>query len=166
MRQVLVIVFAGFLAASLAAQENAALEGDAAGADTEAAEEVSPAITLLNASEVSLDDFLWLKRPIVVFADTPADPRYQKQVALLLERPEELILRDIVLIVDTDPKAQSDIRKKLRPRGFMLTLMGKDGRVNLRKPAPWDVREITRAIDKWPLRKQEILDLKAEAAAQ
>ena len=166
MRQVLVIVFAGFLAASLAAQENAALEGDAAGADAEAAEEVSPAITLLNASEVSLDDFLWLKRPIVVFADTPADPRYQKQVALLLERPEELILRDIVLIVDTDPKAQSDIRKKLRPRGFMLTLMGKDGRVNLRKPAPWDVREITRAIDKWPLRKQEILDLKAEAAAQ
>lgn len=165
MRQVLVIVFAGFLAASLAAQENAVLQGDASETDADDDDAAAPEIAVLTASEVSLADLLWLKRPIVVFADTPADPRFQKQVELLLERPEELALRDVVLIVDTDPKAQSEIRKKLRPRGFMLTLIGKDGRVNLRKPAPWDVREITRAIDKWPLRKQEILDRKAEAAA-
>jgi len=166
MRQVLVIVFAGLLAASLAAQETTAPENDPAGTDTALSEAPAPVLALLNAPEVSLEDFLWLKRPIVVFADTPADPRFQKQIALLLERPEELILRDVVLITDTDPKAQSEIRKKLRPRGFMLTLVGKDGRVNLRKPAPWDVREITRAIDKWPLRKQEILERKAEAAAE
>ncbi|HBU14399.1 MAG TPA: methylmalonyl-CoA epimerase, partial [Gemmobacter sp.] len=27
-----------------------------------------------------------------------------------------------------------------------------------RKPLPWDLREITRAIDKFPLRRQEMLD--------
>ena len=34
--------------------------------------------------------------------------------------------------------------------------MDKDGQVKLRKPFPWDVREISRAIDKFPLRRQEI----------
>ena len=31
-----------------------------------------------------------------------------------------------------------------------------DGQVKLRKPLPWDVRELTRSIDKMPLRQQEI----------
>ena len=49
------------------------------------------------------------------------------------------------------------IRAKLRPRGFSLVLIDKDGEAKLRKPLPWDVREITHAIDKFPLRRQEIL---------
>ena len=81
---------------------------------------------------------------------------------LLSARADELRERDVVVVVDTTPRPRSAIRKKLRPRGFMLTLIGKDGRVNLRKPFPWDVREITRAIDKWPLRKQEIREGKAQ----
>jgi hypothetical protein len=40
----------------------------------------------------------------------------------------------------------------------MLVIIGKDGEVELRKPAPWDVREITRSIDKMPLRQQEVQD--------
>jgi hypothetical protein len=69
---------------------------------------------------------------------------------------EELLLRDVVILMDTDPKAKSALRKKLRPRGFMLALIDKDGGIKLRKPAPWTVREITRSIDKWPTRQQEI----------
>jgi len=71
-----------------------------------------------------------------------------------------------VIIVDTDPAARTETRTKLRPRGFMMTLIGKEGRVNLRKPFPWDVREITHAIDKWPFRQEEIRAQKAEAAAE
>jgi hypothetical protein len=35
-------------------------------------------------------------------------------------------------------------------------LIDKDGEAKLRKPLPWDVREITHAIDKFPLRRQEM----------
>ncbi|MDF0600590.1 DUF4174 domain-containing protein [Psychromarinibacter sp. C21-152] len=115
-----------------------------------------PVLLVVDATEVTLDDFLWTNRPVVVFADTPADPRFREQMNLLTSRPEPLIARDVVVITDTDPEADSAVRTKLRPRGFQLTLIGKDGDVNLRKPLPWDVREITRAIDKWPLRKEEI----------
>lgn len=113
------------------------------------------------AVEANLSDFLWLKRPIVVFADTPADPRFKRQLELLEARAEALIDRDVVVLVDSDPKTPSEIRKKLRPRGFMLVLLGKDGGVKLRKPFAWDVRELSRAIDKIPLRRQELEELRA-----
>ncbi|MCX7644329.1 MAG: DUF4174 domain-containing protein [Rhodobacteraceae bacterium] len=109
-----------------------------------------------DGSEVDLADFLWTHRPVVVFADTPADPAFQRQMELLRARPEALAERDVVVIVDTDPAARSPVRTALRPRGFMLAILGKDGRVEQRKPSPWDVREISRAIDRTPLRRQEI----------
>ena len=110
------------------------------------------------ASEVDLDEFQWFARPVVVFADTAADPRFRQQIELLEARPDALAERDIVVITDTNASEPSELRKKLRPRGFMLAVIGKDGGVKFRKPLPWDVREITRAIDKMPLRRQEIRD--------
>ena len=58
--------------------------------------------------------------------------------------------------IDTDPEARTEWRKKLRPRGFSLVILDKDLKTTLRKPLPWDVREITHAIDKFPIRRQEI----------
>ena len=113
---------------------------------------------IFDAAEVSLADLQWIARPIVVFADTPADPRFQQQMEYLLARIDELAIRDVIVIVDTDPSARSSVRTALRPRGFMLALLNKEGTVFQRKPAPWDVREITRAIDKLPQRQQELRD--------
>ncbi|WGW02249.1 DUF4174 domain-containing protein [Tropicibacter oceani] len=123
-----------------------------------AAEDVLPDPPIIEASQTSLADWMWLKRPVVVFADSPADPRYVEQMQLILERIDALVLRDVVVITDTDPAAGSEIRKALRPRGFMLVVLAKDGSVVIRKPAPWDVREISRSIDKLPLRQQEVKD--------
>ncbi|MDE2790400.1 MAG: DUF4174 domain-containing protein [Paracoccaceae bacterium] len=105
-----------------------------------------------------LSSFLWVKRPIVVFADSPNDPNFIRQIELLDARAEALEERDVVVLTDTDPVAQGPLRQALRPRGFMLVLLGKDGEVKLRKPFPWSVREISRAIDKMPLRQQEMLN--------
>ena len=124
------------------------------------------AIGPYEAVEANLNDFLWLKRPVVVFADTPADPRFKRQIELLTARPDALIDRDVVILIDSDPGNPSDIRIKLRPRGFMMVLIGKDGEVELRKPSPWDVREISRAIDKMPMRLQELKDRRAAQDAE
>jgi hypothetical protein len=64
--------------------------------------------------------------------------------------------RDVIVLADTDPSAKSDVRKTLRPRGFGIVVIDKDGAVMLRKPDPWDLRELTRAIDKTPLRRDEL----------
>ncbi|AEI93184.1 hypothetical protein RLO149_c011800 [Roseobacter litoralis Och 149] len=83
---------------------------------------------------------------------------------LLRERPDELMARDVVVITDTNPEPLSDLRRKLRPRNFMLVLINKEGTVNVRKPFPLDVREVSRSIDKMPIRQREIREEKARAA--
>lgn len=112
----------------------------------------------LPAADVALDDYLWQKRPVVVFADSAEDPAFRTQMEYLARDAQSLEDRDVVVITDTDPAARSTVREKLRPRGFSLVIMEKDGKVALRKPMPWHVREIVRAIDKFPLRRQEIED--------
>ena len=111
---------------------------------------------VFDAAEVTLSELLFVARPVVVFADSPSDPRFTEQLALLAADVTGLVARDVIVIADSDPAAQSDARARLRPRGFGLVVIGKDGRVAQRKPAPWSVREIVRAIDKLPLRQQEI----------
>jgi hypothetical protein len=157
MKTLLILVLAAFLPVAAAAQEAAATAADPVASSPEPVPDGTPDLPF-QGSEVRLEDFIWVARPVVVFADTPADPAFQRQMDLLRERPEALAERDVVVIVDTDPAARNPVRLALRPRGFMLVIIGKDGQVELRKPAPWDVREISRTIDKMPLREQEIRD--------
>ena len=98
--------------------------------------------TPIAADTVDLASFLWASRPIVVFANTPADPAFAEQMRHLEARWPELAARDVVVITDTDPAAASAPRQKLRPRGFSVVLMEKDGTVVQRKPSPQDGREL------------------------
>ena len=143
MKRLQILVLAVFLPLAATAQD--------------AAQAPAP-LTVIDAGGVTMAEFLWLKRPIVVFADSPNDPSFTTQLEYLAEQPQALADRDVVVIVDTDPDAATFFRQKLRPRGFSLVLMDKDGGIEIRKPRPWDVREITRAIDKFPLARQELLE--------
>lgn len=112
----------------------------------------------VSGAEVVLADLLYVKRPVVVFADSPNDPDFVRQMDLLARDPAGLAARDVIVITDTDPANPSDIRRKLRPRGFSLVIMDKDGKTTLRKPLPWEVREIGNAIDKFPTAMIEELE--------
>ncbi|UFM63549.1 DUF4174 domain-containing protein [Paracoccus sp. MA] len=113
-------------------------------------------LTVLPAAEADPAEFMWQARPVVIFADTAADPAFVEQLTALQRDPAPLLARDVVVVTDTDPATASVWRRQLRPEGFSLVLMDKDGQVKQRKPVPWSVREITRAIDKFPLRLREI----------
>ena len=135
-----------------------ALWAENAPAPVEPAAQETPAVGPIAAADVVLDELMFLRRPVVVFADSPADPTFIRQMQLIERDLPALDQRDVVVIVDTDPAAKSAIRQKLRPRGFSLVLMEKDLKPVIRKPLPWDVREIVAAIDKFPLRRQEMLE--------
>ncbi|XDA97533.1 DUF4174 domain-containing protein [Sulfitobacter sp. LCG007] len=151
MRRIRAIVIACLFTLPVAADANGAIDPDA---------------LFVTAQDVELKQFQWKKRPVVVFADSADDPAFTEQMELLLSRTEELEMRDVVVITDTDPDARSEFRMKLRPRGFMLAILGKDGELGLRKPFPWHVREITRSIDKMPDRQREIREMKDRASGR
>lgn len=145
MKPLLSLVFAALFAAPFALAQ-----------DTTPSEIETGWDSVFTAESDNLNDFLWVARPIVVFADSAADPRFEQQMALLQAGAAALKERDVVVLVDTSPAQKGALRKELRPRGFMLALIGKDGGVKLRKASPWDVREISRVIDKMPMREREV----------
>lgn len=149
MKRLIPFVIAGLIATQATAEDSDVAELDP---------------LFLTADMADLSEFRWKKRPVVVFADSENDPAYIEQIELLHDREEELHERDVVVLTDTDPAARSALRLKMRPRGFMLVLVGKDGGIKLRKPFPWDVREITRSIDKMPMRQREIREEKEAAS--
>lgn len=110
------------------------------------------------AAEVVEGDLLYVLRPVIVFADSPNDPAFIRQMELLTRSYDEFAARDVILITDTDPAHPSALRKKLRPRGFSLVLMDKDWKPSIRKPLPWDGREIVNTIDKMPIARAEALE--------
>ncbi|WP_371155012.1 DUF4174 domain-containing protein [Jannaschia sp. 2305UL9-9] len=111
---------------------------------------------IFTAEEVDIDALEWVARPVVVFANSPRDPAFIEQMEEIVKEMDRLVERDVIVVVDTDRDSGSDLRTRLRPRSFMLVLIGKDGEVKLRKPLPWTVRELSRSIDKMPMRRREL----------
>lgn len=145
MKRLIPFVIAGLIATAPLAQETTTVAAD---------------MLFAPADMLDLNEFRWKKRPVLVFADSADDPAYIEQMELLHARADVLAERDVIVLTDTDPAARSALRLKMRPRGFMLVLVGKDGGNKLRKPFPWNVREITRSIDKMPMRQREIRESK------
>lgn len=126
--------------------------------DTVAETPAEPRVGPVSGADVTIEQFHWDLRPVVVFADGPNDPLFLRQMEWINRDLGPLSDRDVVVIVDTDPDARTSVRQRLRPRGFSLVLMDKDGEVKRRMPQPQTVREITRTIDRFPLRRQEMLE--------
>ena len=109
--------------------------------------------------EDPLAEHMWISRPVVIFADAEQDPRLVRQLREIEGARAELDARDVVVIVDTTPGASrfdtTALRKKFRPHGFNVLLVGKDGQVKLRRPSVVTAAQLTRLIDRLPLRQQE-----------
>jgi hypothetical protein len=99
---------------------------------------------------------LWKARPLVVVADQPTDPRFQKQIAGLEGRGRALEDYDIKLIAVTGESAA--LRRKLRlpAAGFAVALVGKDGGVKEAWRNPVDPDRIFALIDTMPMRRDEV----------
>ncbi len=151
MRMLLLVIFAAIGAPGLGqtAVEGTVPRTAAAPADFGVAIDVTE-------PQPTLEELRWIARPLVLFADTPNDPRFRQQLDLLQERSQELTERDVVLLIDTDPGASGPLRIALRPRGFNLVLIDLDGTVVQRRPSPTTARELINQIDRLPSRRQEI----------
>jgi hypothetical protein len=115
-------------------------------------------LRIIDASDVDLDSFLWEWRVVAVVANTPNDPAFIQQMREIEARAEYLFERDVVVVTDSDARSGSELRQRLRPRGFMLAIIEKDGAIAQRRPSPRDAREIAAIIDRFPLRRQEMLE--------
>lgn len=98
--------------------------------------------------ETEIRNLIWEKRLVLVFSNSNLDPKLKQQIEMFTSDPNALLSRDVQVFVDHTPEPNSNLRKRFRPKGFLIILIGKDGQIKLRKNTPWSAREITRVIDK------------------
>lgn len=127
-------------------------------ADSPVAAEEVDGLLFFDAREVDVREFIWTRRIIVVMAETPDDPQFNRQLEALRERAGEFVVRDAVIIFDAHPADRSPLRQVLRPRGFTTAIIDKDGEVKARRPAVRSGRELMAVIDRFPTRREEILE--------
>ena len=99
-------------------------------------------------TNTDIKDLIWEKRPMLVFSNSHLDPNLKEQINMIGSDPHVLSSRDVRVFIDDKPESNSKLRKRFRPKGFLIILIGKDGQIKLRKNSPWSVRELTRIIDK------------------
>lgn len=166
MKLIFAFVFALLFPLSLLARDAPEQVGGAAQTDalaqdaneTEAMPDPDEELLFLDAREIDVRDFIWERRLIVIMADTPDDPQFTRQLAALRERAEDFVERDAVVIFDAHPEDRSPLRQVMRPRGFMTAIIDKDGEVKARRPAVRSGRELMAVIDRFPTRRQEVLE--------
>lgn len=120
--------------------------------------EAPEGLLFMDAREVNVRDFIWVHRIIVVMADTPEDPQFTRQLDAIRAREADFLERDAVVIFDAHPEDASPLRQVMRPRGFMTAIIDKDGEVKARRPAVRTGRELMAVIDRFPTRRQEMLE--------
>ncbi|WP_439559790.1 DUF4174 domain-containing protein [Roseinatronobacter sp.] len=163
MKPIFTLVFAlhfPFAALATDGPDTSGMTPETTGVNAQTTDDVAPPDTLLflDAREIEARDFIWVNRIIVVMADTPNDPQFERQLDALRERSDEFFARDAVVIFDAHPEDRSPLRQVLRPRGFMTAIIDKDGEVKARRPAVRTGRELMAVIDRFPSRRQEILE--------
>lgn len=119
---------------------------------------------------VTLEQFKWESRVLLIFAKDSDSNIYQAQIESLKSHQEGLTDRDLVILsmfdqgcstLDgnyIDDKSAERIRNKFsdRKETYSVFLVGKDGGVKLHKHQLLSVDELFSVIDKMPMRQREM----------
>ena len=122
------------------------------------------------AAAAELGDYLWQRRPLLLFAPTQSDPRLVETVRRIEASRCDFTDRDMVLgVIVTEGSSTLDgqvldtsqVRKLLSAfrigvNTFSVVLIGKDGGKKLRVAGVPDLAAIYAVIDGMPMRSSEI----------
>lgn len=158
MKPFFTLVFATLFPMALMATDAPAPDSTLSETATEPEAAQPEELLFLDAREIDVREFIWNHRIVVVMADTPDDPQFGRQIDALRDRADEFLARDVVVIFDAHPADESPLRQVLRPRGFVTAIIDKDGEVKARRPAVRTGRELMAVIDRFPTRRQEMLE--------
>ena len=123
------------------------------------------------AMAAELGDYLWARRPLLVFAPTDSDPRLVETLRRIEASPCDFADRDMVLGVivtegastlDGQAVGEDQVQRLTTGYGigansFSVVLIGKDGGEKLRVSGVPDLQAIYAVIDGMPMRGREMI---------
>lgn len=130
----------------------------------------SAAFMPAQAAAAELSDYLWQRRPLLVFAPTDTDPRIVETMSRIEASRCDFVDRDMVLgrfvtdgtstldgqIVDTSQVQRLFSQFGIGADSFSVVLVGKDGGEKLRVNDVPNLQTIYAVIDGMPMRGREM----------
>ena len=130
----------------------------------------SAALMPAQAAAAELGDYLWQRRPLLVFAPTQSDPRLVETVGRIAATGCDFADRDMVLgrivadgtstldgqVVDTSQAQQLFSQFGIGADSFSVVLIGKDGGEKWRVNDVPDLATVYAVVDGMPMRGREM----------
>ena len=121
------------------------------------------------AMAAELNDYLWDRRPLLLFAPAESDPRLVETMRRIEASRCDFVDRDVVLgrivtegtstldghVVDTNQAQRLRSEFGIGAESFSVVLLGKDGGEKLRAANVPDLQTIYAVIDGMPMRARE-----------
>jgi hypothetical protein len=122
-----------------------------------------------SASATELSDYLWQRRPLLLFAPTASDPRLAETLSRIDASRCDFAARDMVVgqvvaegtstldghVIDADEAQRLLKQYAIEPDAFTALLIGKDGGEKLRVGGVPELSSIYAVIDGMPMRQRE-----------
>ncbi|MGB3351439.1 MAG: DUF4174 domain-containing protein [Mycobacterium sp.] len=130
----------------------------------------STALGSATAVAAELSDYLWERRPLLVFAPTDSDPRLVETLSRIEASRCDFVDRDMVVglvvtegtstldghVINADESQQLANEYAIGENAFSVLLIGKDGGEKLRVNEVPDLRTIYAVVDGMPMRSGEM----------
>jgi hypothetical protein len=107
-------------------------------------------------AETDLTSFKWKNRVLVILAPSADDPRLKEQRAIAAAGISGFSERDLVVVAETGSDGPLHRKFGLRVSDFQVLLIGKDGHLALQWTKPVSSEVLYSAIDKMPMRRDEM----------
>ena len=106
-----------------------------------------------------LSQYRGRNRLLLIFAPSASDPRWRRQNALLADSRAQFTDRDLLRFDFLEHGRRGEearARYGVKPGQFRVLLIGKDGHVASGGPTPISLADLSRQIDRMPMRQAEM----------
>jgi hypothetical protein len=113
-------------------------------------------LSLIAVADADLAGYKWKNRVLVILAPSESDPQVKEQRASAAASTAGFSERDLIVVTEIGVEGSIHRKFGIRESDFRVLLIGKDGHCTLQWPKPVSSEVIFSAIDKMPMRRDEM----------
>ncbi len=113
-------------------------------------------LSVMAFADAGLAGYKWKNRVLVILAPSDNDPQLKEQRASATASAAGFTERDLIVVTEIGVEGPIHRKYGIRQSDFQVLLIGKDGHSTLRWPKPVGSEVIFSAIDRMPMRRDEI----------
>jgi hypothetical protein len=113
-------------------------------------------LSMIAFADTDLASYKWKNRVLVILAPSDNDPQLKEQRATAAASAAGFSERDLIVVTEIEVEGPIHRKFGIKLSDFQVLLVGKDGHSTLQWPKPVSSEVIFSAIDRMPMRRDEM----------